>query len=105
MSHISVKFSLKLYYFFSGNNDLVSGGEDGLVNIWDLREKQPVNKVKPYEHSKIARPDLGKWIGAVDLNEDWLVIITIKKKKTVVASFCCSCAVEDHDCHYGISVH
>lgn len=43
------------------------------MNIWDLREKNPVNKIIPHENDKISRSDLGKWIGAVSLNEDWLV--------------------------------
>lgn len=41
--------------------------------MWDLREKHPVNKIQPFENDKICRPELGKWIGAVSLNEDWLV--------------------------------
>lgn len=61
-----------LFCYFR-NNDLLSGGEDGVVNIWDLREKSPVHKIIPHENDKIARPDIGKWIGAVSLNEDWLV--------------------------------
>lgn len=99
---------LQCCYFFS-NNDLISGGEDGLVNIWDLREKLPVNNVKPYENNKIARPDLGKWIGAVDLNEDWLVIICATYQKLYCLCnhiFCCSsCAVGDRDYRSGISAH
>lgn len=63
------------YLYFRGN-DLISGGEDGIVNIWDLREKHPVSKIQPFQNDKIARPELGKWIGAVSLNEDWLVSFT-----------------------------
>ncbi|GJQ84063.1 putative THO complex [Trypoxylus dichotomus] len=54
-------------------NELVSGGEDGLVNIWDARVKSVINKIEPYKNDKIARPELGKWIGAVGFNDDWLV--------------------------------
>lgn len=57
---------------FSGN-ELVSGGEDGLVNIWDARVKSVINKIEPHKNDKIARPELGKWIGAVGFNDDWLV--------------------------------
>lgn len=63
----------KLRFSFYRNKDVVSGGEDGLVNIWDIREKHPVSKINPHENSKIARPEIGKWISAVSLNEDWLV--------------------------------
>lgn len=51
----------------------MSGGEDGVVNMWDLREKNPVNRIQPFKNDKIARSDIGKWIGAVSINEDWLV--------------------------------
>lgn len=52
---------------------MVSGGEDGIVNIWDTRVKNVINRIEPYKNDKIARPDLGKWIGAVSFNDDWLV--------------------------------
>lgn len=60
-------------FAFYRNHELISGGEDGIVNIWDLREKTPVQKIIPHENDKVSRADLGKWIGAVSLNEDWLV--------------------------------
>lgn len=55
------------------NNDLISGGEDGLVNIWDCRSGKVVNTIEPFKDDKINRPDLGKWIGAVDCNEDYIL--------------------------------
>lgn len=73
------KYLLRLYphqdlnsSLFSGN-EMVSGGEDGIVNIWDTRVKNVINRIEPYKNDKIARPDLGKWIGAVSFNDDWLV--------------------------------
>lgn len=59
-------------FLFSGN-DLISGGEDGVVNIWDIRDKQVTNKIEPHKNNKISRSDLGEWIGAVSINEDWVV--------------------------------
>ncbi|KAK9886127.1 hypothetical protein WA026_014913 [Henosepilachna vigintioctopunctata] len=54
-------------------NDLISGGEDGLVCIWDIRNYKGVNRIQPYLNSDIDRSDLGKWIGAVGFNEDFLI--------------------------------
>ncbi|KAL1494590.1 hypothetical protein ABEB36_010163 [Hypothenemus hampei] len=55
------------------NNQILSGAEDGLVNIWDLRTYKITAKIEPHLNSKIARSHLGKWIGAVDCNEDYIV--------------------------------
>ena len=54
---------------------LVSGGEDGTVRLWDLRNKENTNILQPHLDGKVARPKIGKWIGAVDFTEDWLVYI------------------------------
>lgn len=64
-----------LYFFvckFSGSQ-LVSASEDGSVRLWDMRQKMHTNSVQPYLSEKLVRPELGKWIGAASLSEDWLV--------------------------------
>lgn len=59
--------------FDSRGNDLISGGEDGAVCIWDTRDFKNIDKIQPYLNTEIDRPELGKWIGAVGYNEDFLV--------------------------------
>lgn len=54
-------------------NDLVSGAEDGKVNIWDLRTNKVTNKIEPHLNDKLVRPEIGKWIGDVSCNDDYLV--------------------------------
>ncbi|CAD6236848.1 GSCOCG00008262001-RA-CDS [Cotesia congregata] len=55
------------------NNQLASGSEDGSVRLWDLRTYENTSILKPHLVDKVARPKLGKWIGAVDFTEDWLL--------------------------------
>ncbi|XP_050678454.1 THO complex subunit 6 homolog [Leptidea sinapis] len=55
------------------NQQLISSGEDGLVLLWDMRTGKAENKLKPYKEDKLARPDIGKWIGSVALGDDWIV--------------------------------
>ncbi|RZC34507.1 THO complex subunit 6, partial [Asbolus verrucosus] len=55
------------------NNKLVSGGEDGLVMMWDLRDNAVVHKIEPHIKDKVCRPELGHWIGGVGINDDWLL--------------------------------
>lgn len=62
----------KMHFFYSGN-DMISGGEDGLVNIWDLRTYKVSNKIEPHLNDKIVRTEIGPWIGAVSSNEDYVV--------------------------------
>lgn len=52
---------------------LCTASEDGTVCIWDTRKPKPVHTITPHLDTKLARPKLGKWIGAVAMNEDWLV--------------------------------
>ncbi|CAK9821973.1 THO complex subunit 6 homolog [Anthophora retusa] len=54
-------------------NQLASCAEDGTVRLWDLRKKENTNILTPHLVEKVARPNLGKWIGAVDFTEDWLL--------------------------------
>ncbi|EFN83862.1 THO complex subunit 6 homolog isoform X2 [Harpegnathos saltator] len=54
-------------------NQLASCSEDGSVRLWDLRKKENTNILTPHLIDKVARPRLGKWIGAVDFTEDWLL--------------------------------
>ncbi|XP_066596839.1 THO complex subunit 6 homolog [Prorops nasuta] len=54
-------------------NKLASSSEDGTVRLWDLRKKENTTILTPNLVEKVARPKLGKWIGAVDFTEDWLL--------------------------------
>lgn len=58
---------------FDSGKQIVSGGEDGTVRLWDIRSKENTNILQPHLDKKINRSKIGKWIGAVDLTEDWLV--------------------------------
>lgn len=55
------------------DNQLASCSEDGSVRLWDLRKKENTNVLTPHLVDKVARPRLGKWIGAIDFTEDWLL--------------------------------
>lgn len=43
------------------------------MRLWDLRKRENTNVLMPHLVDKVARPRFGKWIGAVDFTEDWLV--------------------------------
>lgn len=83
---------------------MVSGGEDGLVNIWDTRVKTVTNKIEPHKNDKIARPELGNWIGAVGFNDDWLVCKSSFSYISIVLIFNCRCAEVVPDSLCGICV-
>ncbi|XP_012272763.1 THO complex subunit 6 homolog [Orussus abietinus] len=74
----------KILTTFSGHEDyihclsissdqLASASEDGSVRLWDLRKKENTNVLRPHLIGKVARPKIGKWIGAVDFTDDWLL--------------------------------
>lgn len=72
---------------FSGNK-LISGGEDGLVNMWDIRQKVLSHKIEPHKKSQLSRPEIGNWIGAVSTNEDWLVCTATTIFYLLLTYFC-----------------
>ena len=51
---------------------LVSGGEDGSVRFWDIKQQQSVHCITPSEQSELARPKLGKHISSVSVTNDWM---------------------------------
>lgn len=52
---------------------LFSASEDGTVRFWDQREKEAVSLLEPFKEERLARPQFGKWQGAVAVTDDWLV--------------------------------
>lgn len=53
-----------------GDNQLVSGSEDGTVRLWDLRTNGKIGCIKPAEQKSLAQPAIGPWISSVALDED-----------------------------------
>ncbi|CAG9865527.1 unnamed protein product [Phyllotreta striolata] len=62
-----------LHSLCNNGTDLISGGEDGVVNLWDIRTYKLTNKIVPHSNEAVARPELGKWIGGVSANEDYIL--------------------------------
>ncbi|CAG9831145.1 unnamed protein product [Diabrotica balteata] len=54
-------------------SDFISGAEDGVVNIWDTKTYKVAHSIEPHKNDKVARPELGKWIGSVSANEDYVL--------------------------------
>jgi len=53
--------------------EILSGGEDGSVRIWDSRTAQPVHCIEVYKYQECARPQLGRWISCLATDSDWLL--------------------------------
>ncbi|XP_048848225.1 THO complex subunit 6 homolog [Brienomyrus brachyistius] len=53
--------------------ELLSGGEDGAVRMWDVRTGQSVHCVEVYKYEQCARPQHGKWISCVTTDSDWML--------------------------------
>lgn len=52
---------------------IVSASEDGAAKLWDTRQKNATDTIEPAKNEKLVRPQFGKWLGTVALNEDWLI--------------------------------
>lgn len=62
-----------IHWLHIHGSQIVTCSEDGNVKLWDVNEKKSHSEIIPYKNDKLARPSLGKWVGSVSLNDDWLV--------------------------------
>uniref|UniRef100_A0A8P4G5D7 THO complex subunit 6 homolog n=1 Tax=Dicentrarchus labrax TaxID=13489 RepID=A0A8P4G5D7_DICLA len=53
--------------------EILSGGEDGAVRIWDSRTGQSVHCIEVYKYESCARPQYGKWISCLTTDSDWML--------------------------------
>uniref|UniRef100_A0A8C9XQG1 THO complex 6 n=1 Tax=Sander lucioperca TaxID=283035 RepID=A0A8C9XQG1_SANLU len=53
--------------------EILSGGEDGAVRMWDSRTGQSVHCVEIYKYESCARPQYGKWISCLTTDSDWML--------------------------------
>uniref|UniRef100_A0A667XLX2 THO complex 6 n=1 Tax=Myripristis murdjan TaxID=586833 RepID=A0A667XLX2_9TELE len=53
--------------------EILSGGEDGAVRIWDCRTGQSVHCIEVYKYESCARPQYGKWISCLTTDSDWML--------------------------------
>lgn len=56
-----------------GSDKLYSASEDGTIRLWSTNEKDSVGIIEPYKKDTLARPEMGKWLGALATNDDWLI--------------------------------
>ncbi|XP_034656813.1 THO complex subunit 6 [Drosophila subobscura] len=57
----------------NSNGQIFSGAEDGTVRFWSTKQLEQTSMIEPYTKSQLIRPDWGKWIGSVAVNDDWLL--------------------------------
>ncbi|KAG9342953.1 hypothetical protein JZ751_015169 [Albula glossodonta] len=53
--------------------EILSGGEDGAVRIWDCRTGQTVHCIEVYRYEDCARPQYGKWISCLTTDSEWML--------------------------------
>ncbi|XP_071393426.1 THO complex subunit 6 homolog [Centroberyx affinis] len=53
--------------------EVLSGGEDGAVRIWDCRTGQSVHCIEVYKYESCTRPQYGKWISCLTTDSDWML--------------------------------
>ena len=76
LAYFKFSFNQNFTWFslcFFSDNQLVSASEDGTVRIWDMRQSSATNIITPHENDKLVRPELGAWMGAAAISDDWLV--------------------------------
>uniref|UniRef100_A0A4W4FX06 THO complex subunit 6 homolog n=1 Tax=Electrophorus electricus TaxID=8005 RepID=A0A4W4FX06_ELEEL len=59
--------------FREREGELLSGGEDGAVRIWDARTGQTVHCIEVFKYEECTRPQFGKWIGCLTTDSDWML--------------------------------
>lgn len=54
---------------------IFTGSEDGTVRFWDARDKRSAGgTLEPHREQRLARSELGRWIGTVSVNDDgWML--------------------------------
>ncbi|XP_010902538.2 THO complex subunit 6 homolog [Esox lucius] len=53
--------------------EILSGGEDGAVRIWDCRTGHSVHCIEVFKYEDCARPQYGKWISCLTTDSDWML--------------------------------
>ncbi|KAJ8250896.1 hypothetical protein GJAV_G00214500 [Gymnothorax javanicus] len=59
--------------FREREGEILSGGEDGAVRIWDSRTGQAVHCIEVYKYEGCARPQYGKWISCLTTDSEWML--------------------------------
>ncbi|KAM8951340.1 THO complex subunit 6 isoform 3-T3 [Lycaon pictus] len=54
--------------------EVLSGGEDGAVRLWDLRTAKEVQTIEVYKHEECSRPHNGRWISCLATDSDWMIL-------------------------------
>lgn len=57
----------------SADQAIYSASEDGFIRFYDTRTARCTNQLQPHKDKQLARPDFGKWQGAVAVSNNWLI--------------------------------
>uniref|UniRef100_A0A672TDD9 THO complex subunit 6 homolog n=1 Tax=Sinocyclocheilus grahami TaxID=75366 RepID=A0A672TDD9_SINGR len=63
--------------FKEREGEILSGGEDGAVRIWDSRTNRPVHCIEVFRYEvkqiRMRMPQFGKWISCLATDSDWML--------------------------------
>uniref|UniRef100_A0A671KJR7 THO complex 6 n=1 Tax=Sinocyclocheilus anshuiensis TaxID=1608454 RepID=A0A671KJR7_9TELE len=59
--------------FKEREGEILSGGEDGAVRIWDSRTNRPVHCIEVFRYKECTCPQFGKWISCLATDSDWML--------------------------------